>query len=129
MSDKALALAISLGIISTVIGASFLFFGGNNDRATVNAPEEDRSIVDAKIACKESIRERLHDPKSAEFPSLTEFNAVAASEPNVYIVEAQVRAKNLMNALVSNVYRCEIRNLSRPSSGGLNWKSEVIVIQ
>ena len=130
MSDKGIAFLISVTLISAVFGGVFVFGGrGSTPSETIEAAKEPKTFVDAKSACKESIRQQLHDPSSAQFPPLSEFKVTPSGERDGFSVAVSMRAKNLMNALSLNSYRCEIRDLKVSEHGGLTWKSEVIVVR
>ena len=130
MSDKGIAFLISVAIISAVFGGVFVFWGRNEaPDEVIEVAEEPKNIVNAKMACEESIRQQLHNPSSAEFPPLSDFKAAPSGERDGYSVVVSMRAKNLMNALSLNSYRCEIRELRVGERGGLTWKSEVHVVR
>lgn len=67
-------------------------------------PEE--RIPTARYVCREFVKERLNDPKSAEFDQTSSFPT--SVENNTYTVLVSGRARNGFNALRRVTFECEV---------------------
>ncbi|MDC2858652.1 MULTISPECIES: hypothetical protein [Delftia] len=124
MKDKFLAALIAPAIVVAVLGYVFFMSYKSGGEPAKKPPEID-ARRNALYACEESIRKKLHDPGSAQFPPRGEFIVTPVSEPVSYDVIVDVRAKNAFNALRLNRFKCEIRELSTGTNGGISWRSSV----
>lgn len=124
MKKNWFAALLAPAIVAAGLGYAFFVTYKPND-GKGQEPGTNVSQRDAVTACESSVRQRMHDPDSAQFPPRSEFKVIPISEPSSYDVIVNVRAKNAFNALRLGTFKCEIRGLSRGSNGGLQWKSVV----
>ena len=125
MKDKVIAALAAPAILATALGGWYLLASPDGDVAPRQKMDsEPMEWGFARTACKQEIKNRLHDPDSAQFPPQREFR-VSAVERDVYHVIVDVRARNAFNALRLNTYQCEIRELRRDPDGQVRWKSTV----
>lgn len=124
MKDKFLAAMVAPTIVVAALGYVF-FMSYRSGGEPVKKPPEIDARRNAVYACEESIRKKLHDPDSAQFPPRAEFIVTPVAEPVSYDVIVDVRAKNAFNALRLSRFKCEIRELASGTSGGITWRSSV----
>lgn len=79
------------------------------------ARDRENQILSARGACRQFITQSLNDPSSAEFPG-QEGWAVVESEPDLFEVIVNVRARNGFGALMLAGFRCVVRD------EGENWR-------
>lgn len=125
MKNKFLASLIAPLIVFSVFCYVFFMSYKNDSDASKNR------LIDlegsAIYACKESIKNNLHDPSSAQFPDKSDFKVIRVENSQSYDVIVSVRAKNAFNALRLSRFKCEIREISVDKNGAINWKSNVFV--
>lgn len=125
MKEKLFAALLAPTIIAGALGVWYLVTPKSESSPKHLASAEPEDWRNARMACEKSIEKRLHDPKSAQFPSRSEFRVIPV-ERDGYDVFASVRARNGFNAMRLSSYKCEIRQLSRSANGGLTWQANVL---
>lgn len=107
-TSKIVAASVGVVLLCYVIG-SVIFLARNGWRLPKDAPAPAFSADDARFRCRTYLRERLHDPGSAEW---VEERVVPFADG--FAVTMRVRARNAFNALRLNDYLCSLT-----ASGGL----------
>lgn len=103
-------------LVKSVLAASLIAFDSIGDPGVASPPlnkvEAQMSSAEKEAAwravqiCQGAILLTLHDPKSAEFPTVSK--SFRALERGAYRVQVQVRARNGFNALRLTTMECRV---------------------
>lgn len=98
----AMAVAVLAGVLVILIGV-----------AAVTTPSGPHSPDRAYAVCRQFVEKRLRAPRTAEFPSFYERDAVSVTsyEGGEYRVQAYVDAQNGFGAMIRTHFTCEVKHV------------------
>ncbi len=111
---------LAAGVLGLLVWGLVAMFSGGEDRPTYTPPPSTTSdTIEARLVCKDFVKQRLKSPKSADF-SGEQAQALGA---NAYRVTGNVDAENSFGANLRSRWVCAVTLV------GNTWKLNNLVIE